>query len=73
MKLENFSILMKFDIKQINKISNFTILIQFHCVLYKTPLCIAIEKENDEIVQVLLKRKDIQINVPYVLIIFFFE
>ena len=40
-------------------------------IFYKTALCLAVEKENVEIVKILLNKNEIDVNHPYVLIYFY--
>lgn len=39
----------------------------FENIFYKTPLCIAAEKENIELIQILLTQPDIDVNVKSIL------
>lgn len=44
----------------------------FEFFFYKTPLCIAAEKENVELIQLLLTQPDIDVNVKSILTFVFF-
>ena len=52
---------MKFKIISFNEIQVY---------FYKTPLYLAIEKENIEIIKLFITQDNIDINIPYILIIF---
>ena len=73
---------MKFKIISFNYIHNFISLwnsnIFFNEILikyffYKTALCLAVEKENIEIVKLLLMNDKLDINLGYILFRFFIE
>ena len=46
------------------------ILMKFILDFQKTPLCIAVEKQNVEIIQLLLANEKIDVNLPYILKLF---
>ena len=59
------NLFIKFKDKSFHKIQN-NILIKFKITFYKTALHIAVEKENVEIVQLLLSHDKIDINIQYI-------
>lgn len=51
----------------LTKFINFIQLIAFNISFYKTPLMIAIEKENIEIIQILLANPKLDVNLQFIL------
>lgn len=58
---------MSFKLKNFNEITNF-IFNKIQLFINKTPLHLAIEKENYKIIKFLLSKDDININYPYIYI-----
>ncbi len=42
-------------------------------IIFKTPLYVAVEKENVEIVRLLLTKEDIDVNIQYIFNFLFFQ